>query len=117
VTTLDADEMSHAWPRFLPGGRQFLYYAKSLNPLVRGIYIGSLDHVAGRRLLLNTISIGVFLPGRGTLDGYLLWPKNDNRMAQPFNGAEVKLSGEPELLLCRRLPGNRSGSMGSAHDR
>jgi Tol biopolymer transport system component len=41
VTKLDK-QASHRFPQFLPGGRQFLFYATG-TPETAGIYLGSLD--------------------------------------------------------------------------
>ena len=36
-------ETSHRWPQFLPGGRQFLFFARTPQEGIEGIYLGSLD--------------------------------------------------------------------------
>ena len=50
VTTIDASrqEIQHAGPAFLPGGRRFLYHRASHISENTGIYVGSLDADAAR---------------------------------------------------------------------
>ena len=53
VTALDASrqEIFHAWPHFLPDGRQFIYMVQSAQPENAGIYTGSLDSKVSKQLL------------------------------------------------------------------
>jgi DNA-binding winged helix-turn-helix (wHTH) protein len=48
-------ETRRLWTHFLPNGRQFLFGVISHRPEIRGIYVGSLDSKATRRLL-GTVS-------------------------------------------------------------
>ena len=95
VTKIDAAQAeSHRWPFFLPDGKHFLYIAiahdasKAAND---AIYYASLD---GRenRLLLRSQSNAIYA------DGYLLFASGDQLMAQPFDPASGKLSGEAQSL-------------------
>jgi hypothetical protein len=45
ATTLDRNrgDISHAFPRFLPDGRRFLFFVENKSDSRRGIYLGSLD--------------------------------------------------------------------------
>ena len=49
VTTLGAGQSSHRFPQFLPGGRQFLFYAAGTAETA-GIYLGALDATAVTRV-------------------------------------------------------------------
>ena len=61
VTSLDPPrQSSHRVPRFLPDGRQFLFYVSG-TPEVAGIYLGSLDGGSPTRLTASD-SGGAFLP-------------------------------------------------------
>ncbi len=90
----DAVHTSHRWPFFLPDGKHYLYLAmnhdaaKAANDAV---YYASLD---GRenRLLLRSESNAIYA------DGFLLFARHDQLMAQPFDPATGKLSGEPRSL-------------------
>jgi len=50
ATLLDTsrDENSHRWPKFLPDGRHFVYFVRSLQAERRGVYLGRLDGPAAR---------------------------------------------------------------------
>ncbi|PYS32191.1 MAG: hypothetical protein DMG14_35180, partial [Acidobacteria bacterium] len=48
VTRLDAGQVGHAFPHFLPDGRHFLYYVTGA-PDSRGIHVGQLDGSPSRR--------------------------------------------------------------------
>ena len=50
VTTFDADQgiFTQYWPQFLPDGRHFLYYQRSVKPEHQGIYVTTLDSSQAR---------------------------------------------------------------------
>src|SRR5512146_377929 len=85
---------SYRWPFFLPDGKHFLYFgmhhdaSKQSN---NGIFYASLD---GRenRLLIHTQSNGVYAAG------YLLFSRNDQLMAQPFDPDKGALSGDLQTV-------------------
>jgi Tol biopolymer transport system component len=86
ITTVDkaSNEIAHVHPAFLPDGRRFLYRA-----LPRGVYLASLDSQERQRLLdLDT-------PARCAQEGYLLFVQQSRLMAQPFDVAARRLSGDP----------------------
>jgi len=91
VTKVDnTQHTSHRWPFFLPDGKHFLYLAihhdpsKWTNDMV---YYASMDGKENRPLFhsqSNAIYSG----------GFLLFARNDQLMAQPFDPASGTLSGE-----------------------
>jgi eukaryotic-like serine/threonine-protein kinase len=95
VTTVDGArpessiEARRLWTHFLPDGRQFLFCVTSHRPEIRGIYVGSLDSKATRRLL-GTVSNVAYTP-----PGYLLFVRDLTLMAQPFDAERVQFTGEP----------------------
>jgi Tol biopolymer transport system component len=93
VTTLDepAGEFQHAWPRFLPDGRRFLYVIRSSNGERTGLYVGSLDGTPPRRLL-PAYSRATYAAG------HLLWVREGTLMAQPFDETTATLSGMPVAI-------------------
>jgi hypothetical protein len=96
LTTLDVTkhENSHRYPTFLPDGRHFLYFIRSDDREVQGIYLGSLERPQEKiRLALSTFS-GVYAPGLGGQSGYLLWLRNGALVAQPFDAKSFIVSGE-----------------------
>ena len=95
ITTLDpAQHTSHRWPSFLPDGKHFLYLAinhdsaKSANDTD---YYASVDGSVNRPLFKSK-SNAIYA------DGYLLFARNEQLLAQPFNPASGTLSGEPQTL-------------------
>ncbi len=84
---------SHRWPFFLPDGKHFLYLAihhdpgKSANNSVYYASLGGREN----RALFRSQSNAVY----GS--GYLLFARNDQLMAQAFDPANGKLSGEPQI--------------------
>ncbi|MFZ0760511.1 MAG: protein kinase, partial [Candidatus Sulfotelmatobacter sp.] len=93
ATKIDAAlHTSHRWPFFLPDGKHFLYLALHHDPSKsanNAVYYASLD---GRenRPLFRSQSNAVYA------DGFLLFARGDQLMAQPFNPSTGVLSGEPQ---------------------
>jgi Tol biopolymer transport system component/predicted Ser/Thr protein kinase len=94
VTRFDAarGETSHRWPFFLPDGRRFLYLIASFGSAEErermGIYAGSLDSNE-ERFLLTTKSKLAYAP-----PGYLLFLREKNLLAQPFNEKNLQMTGD-----------------------
>jgi serine/threonine protein kinase/Tol biopolymer transport system component len=89
----ERQELVHRTPAFLPDGRHFLFAVGSSLPEQTGIYVGSLDSPDHVRLLPdNSNALYSNGPGRS---GFLLFARNGTLMAQPFDAARLKISGEP----------------------
>ena len=104
VTTTNRaeQEITHHSPCFLPDGRHFLYYNLSPRKETRGIYLGALDGGLKQRLL-DADSSAVYgassqSTGSQSTGGYLLFAREGNLMAQPFDARQLKLTGETMLL-------------------
>jgi serine/threonine protein kinase len=104
VTTLD-HQTSHRFPQFLPGGRQFLFYAIG-SPQTAGIYVGSRDSKETTRLIASDAA-GVYM-----LPGWLFWVRAGTLVAQRLDLAKLVLSGDPVHVA--DLVGNIDGSFASA---
>ena len=91
LTTLDeaAGENSHRFPWFLPDGRHFLFTARSGNQEKTGIYIGDLES-KDRRRLVAAASNAVYTP-----PGLLLFLRERTLMAQAFDAAGLRTTGDP----------------------
>jgi serine/threonine protein kinase len=95
LTKLDPlQHTSHRWPFFLPDGRHFLYFAMHHDPSKsanNGIYYASLD---GRenRLLVHAQTNAIYAAG------FLLFGRGDQLVAQPFDPANGKLSGQLQTV-------------------
>ena len=94
LTTLDQSrgENAHYWPVFLPGGKRFLYFARSTQVENSGIYLGHMDGSPPVRLVAS-LSSGI-LARPSTEEWYLLWARDGDLLAQPFNLDSGALSGE-----------------------
>ena len=94
VTDLDTSrgELLHVGPHFLPGGRHFLYRARSSDSENSGVYVASLDSQESR-LLLRSASRAEYSP-----PGYLLFVRGGTLMAQSFDVEQMQVSGEPTLV-------------------
>ena len=96
VTILDpAQHTSHRWPFFLPDGKHFLYLAINHDPSKSGsdtIYYASVDGSVNKPILKSQ-SNAIYA------DGYLLFARNEQLLAQAFNPSSGVLSGEPQTLV------------------
>jgi len=96
ITTLDpAQHTSHRWPYFLPDGKHFLYLAINHSPAKADadtVYYASLD---GRlnKPLFKSKSNAIYA------DGYLLFARNEQLLAQPFDPSAGALTGEAQTLV------------------
>jgi Tol biopolymer transport system component len=86
-------ETSHRWPFFLPDGRHFLYLVASFGfgreKEKMGIYVASLDSKEERFLLAAKSTLAYAQPG------YLLFLREQNLVAQPFDAGKLRITGEP----------------------
>ena len=87
VTKLEK-QASHRFPQFLPGGRQFLFYALG-TPETQGIYLGSLDAPETKRLTAADAA-GVYDPA-----GWLLFIRGGTLLAQRLDLTRRELTGDP----------------------
>ena len=94
VTRLDtgSGELSHRWPTFLPDGKHFLFMQFS-SSMARGslqpIFLGSLDDTR-RTPLLTANSQAIYVE-----PGCLLYIREGNLMALPFDAGRLRANGEP----------------------
>jgi eukaryotic-like serine/threonine-protein kinase len=88
VTQIDKtrQEITHRWPQFLPDRKHFIFFARGPE---NSIYVGSLGSTE-RKLILKNSTNAVYSP-----PGFLLFQRNGNLMAQPFDAQRLELSGAP----------------------
>jgi len=95
ITKIDESQhTSHRWPFFLPDGRHFLYLAMHHDPSKSAnntIYYGSLDGRENRPLFRSQSNV-VYA------DGYVLFARGDQLLAQGFDAAKGSLIGEPQSV-------------------
>ena len=96
ATTIDTTRhTTHRWPWFLPDGKHFLFLATNHNGGIReqnGVYFGSLDSKE-THLVTASDSGGEFA------NGYLLFHAQNALLAQPFDPASGKVSGEAAVIV------------------
>jgi Tol biopolymer transport system component len=85
-----AGERVQLTPAFLPDGRHFVYVSALPGSRVRAVYLASLDGDRGSPLIADATGNVVYA------DGYLLFLRNSTLLAQPFDPAALKLSGDPK---------------------
>ncbi len=90
ITALHEKGETHRLPWFLPGGGLLLFYAGSAQPKESdGIY--ALDLASKRTsLVLRARSGGLYVE-----PGFLIYVRERNLVAQPFDPGSLRLSGEP----------------------
>jgi eukaryotic-like serine/threonine-protein kinase len=111
VTTLNSAryEISHRYPQFLPDGRHFIYWVWSGLEENTGIYAGSLDP---NEKLPEGPLVRTWREARYADPGYLLFLQGTRLVAQQFDTARLRLTGEP--LSLPELVGLHWGGTGHA---
>ncbi len=94
--SVSREENSHRHPRFLPDGRNFIYFTRvgAMGTAVEGsgVWIASLDGGEPRRLT-HASSQAEFA------SGHLLFARGDALLAQPFDPDRLEFTGEPRTLV------------------
>jgi hypothetical protein len=81
------DETNHIFPEFLPDGHHFLFLVNGRDD--QGIHLGSLDSKE-HHLILRETSVAEYAE-----PGYLLFGRNGELMAQPFDAKLLQTLGQP----------------------
>jgi eukaryotic-like serine/threonine-protein kinase len=101
-----ADKDSLRFPAFLPNlGRFFYVYANQGGPKAgeAGLYVGFLDGTPPVRILPD-MTTAAFVPSPGSnTSGHLLFRRDTTLMAEPFDAAAMKATGEA-LPLADPIP-------------
>ena len=88
---------AHLFPWFLPGGRQFLYLSISRTmPEKSGVFVHSLDSgpedVSDVHVIASRFG-AAFVEGASGQPGQLLFMRDGELLAQPFDAARLRLEG------------------------
>ena len=127
VTSLDrrAGQTSHRFPWFLPDGHHFLYTARNADRRKIQVFWGDVDS-ATSQALISASSNAVYSP-----PGELLFLRERTLMAQAFDAASLRLSGDavvvaeavdisPRMALAGQFSASQTGilaySSGNAAD-
>jgi serine/threonine protein kinase len=97
VTKLAKGQVGHRTPRFLPGGKRFLFIAYGAES---GIWMGSLDgkDTGAEPRRIATIALGTESVGEYLAPGWLVRVKGNVLVAQRFDARAGELSGDPVPL-------------------
>ncbi len=96
VTKVDAAEVDHDWPHFLPDGRHFIYTAwGSLISGTTTFKVGSLESGTYKIVRKDTNQIH---PMAFAAPGFVLFIREGTLMAQRFDVAKFELQGDPVAL-------------------
>ena len=100
LTKLDTtrSEDAHYWPVVLPGGSRFLYFARSARVENSGIYLARIDGSAPPVRVVASLSSGVLAYRPSTGEPYLLWVRDGDLLAQPFDLDAGVLRGEATTI-------------------
>jgi Tol biopolymer transport system component len=90
VTRIGADRASdtHVYPQFLADGRRFIYYSRSDQRELQGIYVRTLDSEESTLISRND-GLAVYA------SGYLLVVRDGSLFAQPVDDATMQTRGDP----------------------
>ena len=94
ATVLTEGEGGHIDPTFLPDGRHFFYRVVSDDLSPGAWYVGSVDSPERSRIFERPEASSVTYSA-----GYLLYVRQGSLVAQPFDVAQLVLSGEPEIVV------------------
>lgn len=98
ITRLDSArrESTHRWPSFLPDGKHFLYYARTVTTGTQGegdaICVASIDGKFNK-IILNASSNAVYA------SGYVTYVRGNGLVAQHFNTKALEVEGEPSEVV------------------
>jgi Tol biopolymer transport system component len=92
-------ERAVCWPSFLPDGRHYLYLGRSATEKQTYLRLASIEDGKTAPLLTNC-SRAQYVPGdpndpAGGRSGYLLYARDGNLLAQPFDSRRLRLVGDP----------------------
>ena len=93
VTIIESALGRHAWPRFLPYGRRFVFFDPDPDPEKHGAYLGSLDSKTVTRIL-NADSVVEFAPPAS-----LLFVRETALYAQAVDPESIEPRGDPVRIL------------------
>jgi hypothetical protein len=88
-------ESSHRWPIFLPDGRHYVYLSANFAGQFdkNALFLGELGSKE-RRLLVSASSNAAYAE-----PGYLLYVRDNELVAQPFDLKSLSLTGQPHQIL------------------
>ena len=92
------------WVHFLPDGKHYLFYGRTVQPQDSGIYSASLDSPDGSLVLKAAMTRIEYTPL-----GYLLYAREGSLLAHPFDDRSLRFTGEPITVVNRLLFFDKTG--------
>ena len=90
------DNLQGSLPEFLPDGTHFFFLGVDrADPVVRGVYLSSLDGAKPRKILGDYVSVLYAAPLPGAKTAHLLFLRASVLMAQPFDPHRLEIVGDP----------------------
>ena len=113
ITTLDTarGENANYWPACLPGSKHFLYFARSTQPENNGVYFAGLDSQTEPVKVVSSLSSALYVPPSSGRPGYLLWARDQDLLAQPFDAESGRTSGQAAKIVSGVLVGESQRSL------
>ena len=107
---------TQTYPFFLPDGRHYLGTQGPLgSPAGAGIWLNSMDSPEKRRILPDVSSAQIVAPGNGSQTGAILFARNGNLMALPFDMTRLEAVGDPFPVAQGVADGINSHPMAAAN--
>ena len=97
LTPLDnqAGELSQVWPQVLPGGKAVLYTSRSMSTDFESADLTVYSPMSGqRKVIVHHAFYGRYAP-----NGHLLFEREGNLFAVPFNLKQLEVTGEPQPIV------------------
>lgn len=94
-------DIQHNFPQFLPDGRRFLYWVRGSQPAASGVYSGSLDILPEKQAhqqILASPTNALYVSSSHEAAGHLLFQRGRTLFAQPFDTAQMALTGKPRAI-------------------
>jgi len=85
-------ENSHRFPKFLPGGREFLFVTRCADRANNALYVGSLDRAEVRKVMFAEARVAY-------ANGKLIYYRNGALVTQNFDAKTGQVSGEPKIVV------------------
>ena len=88
----------YGYPQFLPDRNRFLFFIRSSDSGMEGVYAASLNHPADRVHVLKTSTKAIYAPPLAGHPGRLLFLRDRSLLAQPFDPGKLRTEGDAVLL-------------------
>jgi hypothetical protein len=104
-------ENANYWPTCLPGSKHFLYFARSTQPENNGVYFAGVDGKSEPVKVVSSLSSALYVAPSGGRPGYLLWARDQDLLAQPFDAESGRTSGQAAKIASGVLVGESQRSL------